>query len=308
MTPFFLSDKTQQQYIGRFAPSPSGPLHLGSLVAALGSYLQARQQNGLWLLRIEDIDPPREQAGASAGILHTLEQHGLCWDGPLIYQSRQSDFYEQALSWLKENGRTYYCRCTRKQRHALGEYQPCPCAELNLLSTACSTQFKNTQPISSFSDQLLQNVQFEPTQTQGDFVVKRKDGLYAYQLAVVVDDIRQGVTEVVRGADLLQATAYQLALYQAFSHPPPRYLHLPVVLSESGTKLSKQNHAPALENRLAGANIIHALSFLGLSVPTILLQAPVGELLLWAVEEWNITDLGVKTEGIDNRIGRPDSI
>ncbi|MFT4995305.1 MAG: glutamyl-Q tRNA(Asp) synthetase [Paraglaciecola sp.] len=132
--------------------------------------------------------------------------------------------------------------------------------------------------------------------------------MYAYQLAVVVDDIRQGVTEVVRGADLLPATAYQLALYQAFTHPPPRYLHLPVVLSPSGKKLSKQNHAPAIDNRLAGRNIIHALHFLGLSVPTTLRKAPVNDLLLWATQKWNINTLGVKTEGIDNRIGGPDSI
>lgn len=311
MSPSFFPIKAPhaaQQYIGRFAPSPSGPLHFGSLVAALGSFLQARKQNGKWLLRIEDIDPPREQAGACAGILDTLEHHGLHWDGPLIYQSRQTDFYEQALSWLKENKRTYYCRCTRKQLQLLGGCQHCPCSELKLLSAGCSTRFKNIHPVSGFRDQLLQKVEFEPSQAQGDFVVKRKDAFYAYQLAVVVDDIRQGVTEVVRGADLLQATAYQLALYQAFSHPPPRYLHLPVVVGQSGKKLSKQNHAPAIVNALAGTNIIHALSFLGLSVPTTLLKASVGELLKWATEEWNVKALGVKTEGIDNRIGRPDSI
>ena len=299
---------TPPQYIGRFAPSPSGPLHFGSLVAALGSYLQAKKQNGLWLVRIEDIDPPREQRGASVDILHTLEQHGLHWDGPPIYQSRQSNFYEQALSWLQENKQTYYCRCSRKQRQALGENQRCPCSELNLLSTGCSTRFKNTDPAIGFRDQLLQKVEFEPSQTQGDFVVKRKDGLYAYQLAVVVDDILQGVTEVVRGSDLLPATAYQLALYQAFVHPPPRYLHLPVVVSQPGKKLSKQNHAPAVDNRRAGTNIIDALSFLGISVPTTLLKATVDELLLWMTQEWNVNALMAKTEGIDNRIDRPDSI
>jgi glutamyl-Q tRNA(Asp) synthetase len=302
MPPPFLAVKTPQQYIGRFAPSPSGPLHFGSLVAALGSYLQAKKNDGLWLLRIEDIDPPREQAGASAAIMQTLQQHGLHWDGPLVYQSQQGHLYEQALSWLKEHELSYACRCTRKQSQA------CACSELNLPSTGCSIRFKNSQPAVCFKDQLLKNVAFEASQTQGDFVIKRKDGLYAYQLAVVVDDIYQGVTEVVRGSDLCQATAYQLALYQAFEHPAPRYLHLPVVVSQPGKKLSKQNHAPGLENSLATSNITHALGFLGLALPISLAKATVDQQLLWAIEEWHVKDLKAKTEAIDNRIGRPDRI
>jgi glutamyl-Q tRNA(Asp) synthetase len=304
--PITLSSKAG--YIGRFAPSPSGPLHFGSLVAAIASFLQARQHKGQWLLRMEDIDPPREQVGAASSILHTLEQHGLYWDGEVRYQSQRSEHYEQTLLWLDDNNLSYHCQCSRKQLQAQNPHSLCPCHGLKLPVSGCSIRFKNRSPVEGFCDRLLGRVKFERRHSHGDFLVKRRDGLYAYQLAVVVDDIEQGITEVVRGADLLQATAYQLALYEAFSQTPPSYQHFPVVVSEPGRKLSKQNHAAAIDNSTASRNIVDALVFLGLPVPQQIHQAGISELLEWASDEWKNRAISAKTERIDNRIGGADSI
>ncbi|MFT4937267.1 MAG: glutamyl-Q tRNA(Asp) synthetase [Paraglaciecola sp.] len=305
---FPITASSKPGYVGRFAPTPSGPLHFGSLVAALASFLQAKQHQGQWLLRIEDIDPPREQAGAASMILHTLEQHGLYWDGEVQYQSQRTELYEQTLNWLEQNNHCYHCQCSRKQLRAQGADSSCPCLSLKLTASECSIRFKNRSPVVGFSDRLLGQVTFEKVHCHGDFLVKRRDGLYAYQLAVVVDDIEQGITEVVRGADLLQATAYQLALYQAFTQAPPAYLHFPVVVSEPGKKLSKQNHAAAVANTNAVRNIVDALEFLGLLVPLEIHQAGISKLLGWATNEWKNRTVSVKTERIDNRIGGPDSI
>jgi glutamyl-Q tRNA(Asp) synthetase len=306
-TPFPFTPQ-KSQYIGRFAPSPSGPLHFGSLVAALGSYLQAKGSKGQWLLRIEDIDPPRELLGASQAILKTLETHGLYWDGDVLFQSQQSAIYEQALDWLQTRELTYYCQCSRKEIQLLTHPRRCACSNLSLDRGVCATRYRNSNRHIRFFDQLLGEIVFNPVEASGDFLVKRKDQLYAYQLAVVIDDAQQGVSEVVRGADLLQATAYQLALFEAFEILPPKYLHLPVVVSEPGKKLSKQNHAPTIDNNLAALNITHALAFLGLHIPICLNGAPVKDLLEWAQGEWNIERLEAKTERIDNRIEGSDSI
>ena len=306
--PFPITSPSNTGYIGRFAPSPSGPLHFGSLVAAVASFLQAKQHKGQWLLRIEDIDPPREQVGATTKILHALEQHGLHWDGDVQYQSQRSELYEQALAWLGDSNLCYRCQCSRKQLRAQNAESSCPCQSLKLVASGCSIRFKNDSPVLAFSDRLLGSIKFDRVHSHGDFLVKRRDGLYAYQLAVVVDDIEQGITEVARGADLLQATAYQLALYEAFMQPAPAYLHFPVVVSEPGKKLSKQNHAVAIENTKASRNLIDALAFLGLPVPLEIQQAGISELLEWATEEWKNRVVSVKTERIDNRIGGADSI
>jgi glutamyl-Q tRNA(Asp) synthetase len=305
---FPITSSSNLGYIGRFAPSPSGPLHFGSLVAALASFLQAKQHKGQWLLRIEDIDPPREQVGAASEILHTLEQHGLYWDGEVQYQSQRSELYEQTLCWLEDNDLCYRCQCSRKKLRAQEPDLSCPCQGLKLKASGCSIRFKNRSPVAGFSDRLLGPVKFEREHSHGDFLVKRRDGLYAYQLAVVVDDIAQGITEVARGADLLQATAYQLALYEAFSQAPPTYLHFPLVMSESGKKLSKQNHAEGIVNTIASRNIVDALEFLGLPIPLEIHRAGISELLDWATNEWKNRAVSAKTERIDNRIGGPDSI
>lgn len=286
--PFSLLPRTSTQtYIGRFAPSPSGPLHLGSLVAAVGSYLRAKQHKGKWLVRIEDIDPPRELPGAAANILDTLEQHGLHWDEQVFYQSQQYGVYQQVLDELHRGKLTYHCRCTRKRWLAPWRTN-CPCRELELAAKGCAIRFKNDQPVLHMQDAVMGEIDFAVQVASEDFVLKRKDGLYGYQLAVVLDDIHQGISEVVRGADLLPATAYQLALYQALGIANPGYLHLPVVLGHDGHKLSKQNHAQALVNGQAQYNLRQALGFLGAVVPPSLVKAPVTDLLHWAQDTWKI--------------------
>ncbi|MFQ3196682.1 MAG: glutamyl-Q tRNA(Asp) synthetase [Paraglaciecola sp.] len=306
--PFSLPCKTSSQsYIGRFAPSPSGPLHLGSLVTAVGSYLRAKQHKGKWLVRIEDIDPPREQPGAAANILNTLKHHGLHWDEHVFYQSQQYHVYEQVLDELRCGKLTYYCRCTRKEWLAAGHIH-CPCRELDLDAKGCSIRLKNDLPVLHMQDVARGDIDFAPQAASEDFVLKRKDGLYGYQLAVVLDDIRQGISEVVRGVDLLPATAYQLALYQTFFIAKPAYLHLPLVFGDDGNKLSKQNHAPALVNEQAQTNLRQALSFLGAVVPPSLVRAPPADLLQWAQDACKLDGISSQSAGFDNRIGTPDSI
>lgn len=295
-------------YIGRFAPSPSGPLHFGSLTTAVGSYIQAKFNVGKWLLRIEDIDPPRQVPGATYDILTCLEAHNLCWDDDVVYQSQRSELYLSKIDVLKEQGYTYNCRCTRTQLSILTSNQLCSCAELTIVDIHSAIRFKHTAPILQFNDQLLGDVVLKENDSAAQFVIRRKDGLFAYQLAVVVDDIEQGITEVARGADLLSATAYQLALYRAFHHRAPKYLHFPVVVTQPGKKLSKQNHAPAIDNAKASRNLIDALSFLGLPMTTELQHESCENILTWAVEHWDLSQLASKRECIDNRIGVPDSI
>lgn len=262
-------------YIGRFAPSPSGPLHFGSLVCALASYLDAKRHGGKWLLRIEDIDPPREQPGAADAIKHTLEAHGLYWDGEVRYQSQRADAYWNCLNTLKKLALVYACSCPRARLASLnGRYDgycrlhpPAvdkPCA-LRLKVTDLPEKFRHIRNTIEFVDR-IQGVQKEDiAQMSGDFVIHRKDGFFAYQLAVVVDDIDQGVTNVVRGNDLLDTTARQIFLYHILGKKPPEYAHIPVVKDEHGNKLSKQNHAEAVDVRQARSNINKALAFLGYS-------------------------------------------
>ena len=276
-------------YIGRFAPSPSGPLHLGSLVAALGSFLQARSQNGKWLVRIEDIDPPRELVGASALILQQLQEHGLTWDGQVLYQSQQSARYEAILARLADAGQSYSCQCTRAQIKAAGGH--IRCAGPREKSGPAAIRFLNQKPVHGFTDRHLGNIEVGPELAEEDFVIRRKDGLYAYQLAVVADDIEQGITEVVRGADLLEATVLQIALYHALGAVAPSWLHLPLAVSKPGFKLSKQNHAPALQARQALANIRQALAILGFGKELLADFDQVDSLLNWAVANWHISRL-----------------
>ncbi|WP_035387439.1 tRNA glutamyl-Q(34) synthetase GluQRS [Ferrimonas senticii] len=276
-------------YVGRFAPSPSGPLHFGSLIAALGSYLRARSLQGQWLVRIEDVDPPREMAGAADIILRQLERYGLEWDGSVRYQSQQSERYEQLLAQLLASGRGYYCDCTRKRISAIGGIYDGHCHNLGL--TQGAIRLRNQAQISHFNDGLLGHIDTEYSFAAEDFILKRRDGLYAYQLAVVADDHDQGITEVVRGNDLLEPTVRQCSLYQTLSWQAPQWLHLPLAINPDGNKLSKQNHAPALSESELSHTMASALAFLGQALPTELASAPVAEQLRYAVTHFQLARL-----------------
>jgi len=295
-------------YVGRFAPSPTGDLHFGSLVAALGSFLQAKSQDGQWLLRIEDIDPPREVTGASDSILRCLEAHHLFWDGEVVYQSNRSDLYSERIQNLTAQGLTYHCQCTRLQLAGLKHGQLCNCANQNLTLENCSIRFRHQNTQQYFYDELLGQVDLPKLGIPAQFAIKRKDAFFAYQLAVVVDDIQQGVTEVARGADLLDSTFFQLALYQAFDSPAPKFLHFPMVVTEPGKKLSKHNHARGVNDNDARKNLINALEFLGLSPTLELKRESLQNILSWATQVWDLSNIPAKTECIDNRIGHADSI
>ncbi|MGO2089858.1 MAG: tRNA glutamyl-Q(34) synthetase GluQRS [Oceanisphaera sp.] len=282
-----MNNRAPKPYIGRFAPSPSGPLHFGSLIAALGSYLQAKSQQGLWLLRIEDLDPPREVPGAADSILRTLDAFGLHWDGPLVYQSQRLDAYQALLDSWADAELTYYCHCTRKMIAHSGGFYNGHCRHLALGSKEAATRLIMHQPVYHFDDQLQGTININRDLAEEDFIVRRRDGFYAYNLAVVVDDAQAGITEVVRGADLLEPTGRQIALYRLLKLPVPHWLHLPLV-SHDGLKLSKQNHAPALDVHNPSQALWSALCFLGQQPPVSLIKADVTELLSWACHHWRL--------------------
>lgn len=278
-----------QMPVGRFAPSPTGPLHFGSLVAAIGSYCDVKAAQGRWLLRIEDIDPPRNPTGISRAILHSLEAHGLHWDGPIVWQSQRAEAYESALQQLHAKDLVYACQCSRTALQRAGNLDclgPCRHAHYNEGAWRFRLSDNRADNLIHFHDRKLGDLQEDVTQTCGDFVLKRRDGLYAYQLAVVVDDAATGVTDVVRGRDLLDNTARQCLLQAELNVPRPRYLHLPLALSDTAQKLSKQNHAPALQPERAPQNICAALRFLGQTLPTDSQYASINELLGWAIQHW----------------------
>ncbi len=286
-----LRPDTASHYRGRFAPSPSGLLHFGSLIAALASYLDANHNHGQWLVRIEDIDPPREKAGASAEILTTLENYGLHWDEDVLYQSQQSNVYREVLSELAQQKLSYYCRCTRAQIKATGGIYPGHCRHLSQPENASAIRVINTIGISHYHDLIQHPVTCNAKLAQEDFIVLRKDGLFAYQLAVVVDDIYQGITHVIRGCDLLEPTARQLSFYQILQHNAPKFGHFPLAVTAQGFKLSKQNNAPEIDQKNPVPSLFAALKFLGQQPPEQLQQANVTELLTWAIAHWSITQV-----------------
>lgn len=251
-------------YCGRFAPTPSGPLHFGSLIAAVASYLDAKAHQGRWLVRIEDVDKPRAVAGADQTILKQLETFGLMWDGDILYQSQRNETYRAALQELQQRELCYYCTCTRKQIKARGPYYTGYCRDRNRAAANAAIRFKNDQPCCEFFDRWQGKVVIEPAFAAEDFVLYRRDQLFTYQLAVVIDDIEQGVTDLVRGVDLLTPTAWQLTLWQQFSSRQPKLMHVPLALDEHGRKLSKQNHAPALCSAEPRKQLQEAFLFLGL--------------------------------------------
>jgi glutamyl-Q tRNA(Asp) synthetase len=283
----------KQHYVGRFAPSPTGPLHFGSLIAAVGSYLQARSQGGRWLVRIEDLDPLREQPNAAGGILRTLKIYGFDWDDEVIYQSRRTALYRQALTHLTRTRYAYYCICTRKsvalhgRAGAFGPIYPGTCRARGL-SIGGSLRLRTHDREVGFNDALLGDY-FQRLETAvGDFVIRRADGQFAYHLAVVVDDAAQGITQVVRGVDLLDSTPRQIYLQQLLSLHTPSYAHLPVALNARGFKLSKQTRAEALPMTNPKPHLIAALRFLNHEPPAAVQAAELDAIWRWAMEHWSL--------------------
>jgi len=290
------STPSDAQVIGRFAPSPSGPLHLGSLYTAVASYLDAKSQGGHWLLRIEDLDPPREQAGASQAIIQTLLAHGLQWDGNVLYQSEQSPLYQHYLETLQTQSLCYNCSCNRKRLLTLKGYYDRHCLHQNISKEETQTENQAAirllcdEQLSDFIDRLQGPIHPPLPENKAlhhDFIIKRKDGLWAYQLAVVVDDINSDVNSIVRGIDILDSTAKQLQLYRYFKATAPSYLHLPVLSFQAGQKLSKQNHAQAVDNQQAFSNIHQVLQLLGQATPHHIESYDTATLLDFAIKHYN---------------------
>lgn len=284
---------SQDSYRGRFAPSPSGLLHFGSLISALASFLDAKAavdfqgNQGQWLVRLEDIDPPREQAGASTAILSTLEAFGLHWDEQVLYQSQQSELYQHLLNSLQQHNFSYYCQCTRSEVKALGGIYQGHCRHLNMPPQNSATRLINQKGIYHFEDIFQGRVFCDKVLAEEDFIIHRKDGLFAYQLAVVHDDIFQNITHVIRGCDLLEPTTRQLTLFATLNKFAPQYGHVPLALTTQGYKLSKQNNAPAIDINNPQPTLIAALDFLGQKPEPYLVHESVADIISWAIKHWS---------------------
>ena len=282
-------------YRGRFAPSPTGPLHFGSLVAAVGSYLDARANAGAWLVRMEDLDPPREAGGAADAILDTLQAYGFEWDGVVMRQSSRVPAYAAALERLARDGAVFPCACTRREiaDWSLGAVSepvyPGTCRNgLPPGRAPRAVRARVGNVVIAFEDRVQGRIEQNLARDVGDFVVRRSDGPFAYQLAVVVDDFEQGITDVVRGADLLASTPRQILLQRLLGYPTPRYAHLPVAVNRDGEKLSKQTLAAPLPVEDAPAQIWEALRFLGQEPPEDLRRSGVPALWTWALANWHM--------------------
>lgn len=286
----------EKGYRGRFAPSPTGPLHFGSLVAAIGSYLDAKFNQGKWLVRIEDIDFQREVPGAVSEILFVLEKLGMEWDEEVVFQSRRLEAYLEALNKLKKQNLIYPCTCSRKEIADSsiiglgGPIYPGTCLKKpSLLGKAYSSlRIQTNENEIQFQDILKGPYVQKLKREIGDFVLRRADGIYAYQLAVVVDDAEQGITHVVRGADLLDSTPRQIFLQRLLGYSTPRYMHLPVVTNAAGEKLSKQTNAGPIDIANALPQLVKALCFLGQKPPVAILEGDISSFWQWARENWQI--------------------
>jgi glutamyl-Q tRNA(Asp) synthetase len=277
-------------YRGRFAPTPSGPLHFGSLVAALGSLLTARAQGGEWLVRMEDLDPPREAPGAADDILRTLEAFGLTWDGEVVYQSRRLEAYREAVERLRHEGHAYPCGCSRRDLVRLPDGRriyPGTCRSGLGGKAPRALRVRCEGATVAFVDGLQGPVEQDLEREFGDFPVVRADGYYAYHLGVVVDDAAQGITEVVRGADLLTATPSQIHLQRLLGLPTPAYHHLPVAVDGAGLKLSKQTLAAPVDRREPVLTLVHTLAFLGQAPPADLADADLDGVWAWALSHFD---------------------
>lgn len=275
---------------GRFAPSPTGPLHFGSLLAATASFLDARARGSHWLVRIDDLDVPRNVPGSETAILTSLKAHGLHWDGPVIHQSERIPLYEDALSRLERDGHTYYCTCSRSQLKGQRRY-PGTCREAANRAENAAVRVRTTETPILFEDLVAGPIREVLTETVGDFVIRRRDRIIAYQLATAVDDGMGEIGRVIRGRDLLDNTARQIYLIHLLGGRPPRYGHIPILVNEAGQKLSKQTFAESLDDRLAADNLNRILPFLGLSVPAELKGANPDDLLRWATGNFSLDDL-----------------
>ena len=276
------------EYVGRFAPSPTGSLHLGSLVAAVGSYLDARKAGGRWLVRMEDLDTTRVIPGCADGILHTLEAFGLRWDGEVIFQSLRTALYADSLQSLREQGLTFECSCSRRDLSGSETGYPGTCRNGPTQSRGpTATRLRVPDTDVSFLDRVQGPCCFD-LRTLGDPVIRRRDGAYAYQLAVVVDDAAQGVGDVVRGADLLESTAWQICLQRALKLPLPRYAHLPLIVEKTQGKLAKSRRSLALDPARASEQLGEALTLLQQPPPAELQRASPSELLAWATTRWTL--------------------
>jgi glutamyl-Q tRNA(Asp) synthetase len=282
-------------YRGRFAPSPTGPLHFGSLVAAVGSFLDARANAGAWLVRIDDLDPPRVVPGSADDILRTLEACGMEWDGHVVYQSARSEAYHCALHELRQHANVYACACSRREiadsgvAGIEGYVYPGTCREGLPAGRRARAWRVDTQGATiAFDDAVQGTIEQDLATSTGDFVLYRAERVYAYQLAAAVDDAEQGITHVVRGADLLDSTARQIFLQRLLRLPTPHYAHLPVAVDERGEKLSKQTRAPALDRSDVVPALAQALSFLGHALPSGLGRSSAAEIWRWAIASWRL--------------------
>jgi glutamyl-Q tRNA(Asp) synthetase len=282
-------------YRGRFAPSPTGPLHFGSLVAAVASYLEAKSRAGEWLVRMEDLDTPRNVPGAADDILRALTACGMRWDDAVIYQSARTDAYHAELHRLRALGLVYPCACSRREiadsaiSGIEGPVYPGTCREGLAPGKTVRAWRIDVRGADIRFDDAIQGPMHQDLATDiGDFVLLRADHVYAYQLAVVVDDAEQGITDVVRGADLLDSTPRQIFLHKLLKFTPPRYCHVPVAANANGEKLSKQTHAAAVDYARPQAALVPALRFLGQQPPDDLVDANIGEFWNWALRNWRI--------------------
>ncbi len=286
---------TPTPIIGRFAPTPSGPLHFGSLVTALASYCQTKSQQGQWLIRVEDVDTPRVVEGSTSQILRQLEACGFEWDGEIITQNDQFDRYAAVIGQFLEQESAFACECSRRSLRQvnvktgpLGMIYPGICRDKNLKQAKHSIRINTRSAgILSYRDLLFGQVAINIAEQAGDFVIRRADNIFAYHLAVVLDDELQNVNQVVRGADLLEATCLHLYLQQLLGIKPPEYLHIPLVRNDNGAKLSKQTGATAIDTKQATSLLIRALRILGQPVEARLDQATASEIVQYAVTSWD---------------------
>ncbi|MCT8954940.1 tRNA glutamyl-Q(34) synthetase GluQRS [Pseudomonas lundensis] len=274
-------------YIGRFAPTPSGHLHFGSLVAALASYLDARSAGGRWLLRMEDLDPPREMPGAQAAIIEALHRYGFEWDGEWIRQSDRHDAYAHVVERLFSQGLAYACTCSRKQLEGYNGVYPGFCRNAGHSMENAAIRVRVPELEYAFTDRVQGEYRQHLGRDVGDFIIRRRDGLYAYQLAVVLDDAAQGVTDIVRGADLLDSTPRQLYLQELLGLSQPRYLHVPLIVQPDGHKLGKSYRSPALTPEHATPLLLRALRTLGQPTDDRLEHASPRQVLDCAIAHWD---------------------
>ncbi|WP_374443556.1 tRNA glutamyl-Q(34) synthetase GluQRS [Pseudomonas panipatensis] len=275
------------RYIGRFAPTPSGYLHFGSLVAALASYLDARAVGGRWLVRMEDLDPPREVPGAQAAILDTLERYGFEWDGPVARQSTRNDAYAAVVEQWLRSGLAYACTCSRKQLEGSNGIYPGTCRDARHSPENAAIRIRVPELEYAFVDRVQGEFRQHLGREVGDFIIRRRDGLYAYQLAVVLDDAWQGITDIVRGADLLDSTPRQLYLQELLGVAQPRYLHVPLIIQPDGHKLGKSYRSPPLSAEQAAPLLVRALRALGQQPVAELSNARPADVLAWGIAHWD---------------------